>query len=322
MANGFDNTTFSHNAYLKQVESVIYWNNWLLGEQGEFEIVPANACPGGTVITIPIEYATTFNGGTYAYSDPAPTSDDVSEVAGYFTKDGYQAGARVYKMQIQQQEVNYNGKETLEGKREQANRIAGANLRDYITTTAVTDLIAQIDSAGTWSDASLTRSTYSLASYEDTAGGVITLRRMEDAIEALTNTTYGPVPEGDLVWCCPRNQLTRIAEQSTGNMGTELQQALYTFSASSESSGNIDGGRTYRVKSMGGIRLIVVPDMSTTDILLLDRNVVKVFMWQDVAMEDKTAGVMANQEYRLYTAGVNFIAVNPKRCAKISGLTA
>lgn len=315
MATGFDSTTYDRNAWLREGQSVIYTNNWVF-DQTAFEIVdPANT-PGGTRITYPIDYNSTYNGGTYDYDEAMPISDDLSSVVAYFNKDAYQGSARAYLMQIAQRQGNYDGMEITRDTISEAIKWTSKNIRDDISTTVVTDLIAQIDSAGNFSDAALSRATYGLTSYETAVGGALTIAALEDMIEGLQSPSYGAVPAGDLVFLMAINQFTNLSRLGTGASTT------YTLSASSDNTNPIDFGRQFRMENYNGIPILVIPDMSTTDILLVNKEVIKFYEWRTLAIADKTDGVMADQTLYHLKMGLNGVCLNPNECGKLSTVTA
>lgn len=323
MAAGFDDTTFMHRAYLQYVLSVIHWDNWALGAEHPFEIVPPERTPGGDRITLPIKYATTSNGGTYAYADPAPASDDDSNISAYWTKDPYWASARTYGVVNDWLQQGYNGSEVAENRDQEAANTAGLNLRANITSGCISDIEADIDSTTAFSDAALVRATYNITSYEDTSGGDISLAHMEDAFEILEDddSTYGPPVEAkDCVVLLPRNQLTNLARVATANAGSSIKEAELHFVSSTEPGKEINPDRVHRIREWGMARIMVVTGMTDTVVLICHKDAVKIFQWRPFRVADKTAGVMGDQTYRLITGGANACVVNPVACAKLSGL--
>jgi len=320
---GFDDTTLQSDAYLAKAETILYYNNWLFDQDVIGQVGP-EGCPSGQNITFGIEYAHTDNGGTFAYADPMPESDDTTAISAYFTKTAYQKAARTYGM-LKAYEQGFGNR--LPYSSSSINDMAAIEkttmkLRNNITAAVILEFETQIDSAGTYSDASRTRSTYGLASYEDTSGGDLTLAHLEDAIEAGQGTTYGgvtdPAMEYDIL--LPRNQLTNLGRLGAGNVGESFNEANFLAMVRMDENNPIDAGRITRTKTFEGIRLRVVPGMTTTNILILRRGTNSVYTWWVLEVEPKD--VAAKQHLYHITMGVNGICRVPTHNLKISGLNA
>lgn len=320
---GFDDTALQSDAYLAKAESVLFYNNWLF-DQNIIEQVGPSGCPSGPNINFGIEYAHTDNGGTFAYADPMPESDDTSAVAAYFTKTPYQKAARVYEV-LQAYEQGFGNKLPYSSSSVSdmaAIEKTSKKLRDVITAAVILEFETQIDSAGTYGDNSLTRSTYGLASYEDTSGGDLTLAHLEDAIENGAGTTYGGVtdPSAEYDILLPRNQLTNLGRLGAGNVGQTFNESHFIAMVRMDEKGPIDAGRITRTKEFEGIRLHVVPGMTTTNILILRRGTNSVYTWWDLNITPKD--VSAAQRLYHIKMGVNGVCRVPTHNLKISGLNA
>lgn len=320
---GFDDTALQSDAYLAKAESVLYYDNWLF-DQNIIEQVGPPGCPSGPNINFGIEYSHTSNGGTFTYAEAMPESDDTAAVAAYFTKTGYQKAARTYGM-LQAQEAGFGNR--LPYSQNSVSDIAAIEktakkLRAVITAAVILEFETQIDSSGTFSDAALTRSTYSLASYEDTSGGALTLAHLEDAIESGQGSTYGgvtdPMLEYDIL--LPRNQMTNLGRLGAANVGESFNEANFLAMVRMDESKPIDAGRITRTKTFEGINLRVVPGMTSTVILILRRGTNSVYTWWNLEVEPKD--VSAKQHLYLLTMGVNGVCRVPTHNLKISGLDA
>jgi hypothetical protein len=247
----YDDTNFRRNALLRRVANVI--NRSFFMNEKYFKTIGPKESPGGDRITFAYNYSTTSNGGFMsAITDPFPDSDDMDSVNAYFTKDYIQATSKTFDILANQVEVNRDGR-TTEGFTTYENESidnAAKNLESTLRARFVTDLIAQIDDAGTYSDAALTRSTYRAASYEDDTGGALTLAMLEDAIEALGTDTYGSATPEMLLFLMSPNQWTNLSRLVTGTTSR-------IFGASADGTSDIDGGIRNRVKFFDSIPVMV-----------------------------------------------------------------
>ena len=320
---GFDDTALQSDAYLAKAESILYYNNWIF-DQDIIEQVGPEGCPAGPNIPFGIEYSHTDNGGTFSYADPMPESDDTSAVAAYFEKTPYQKTARTYGV-LQAYEQGF-GNRMPYSQNSLSDMTAiektSKKLRDVITAAVILEFETQIDSSGNYSDASLSRSTYGLASYEDTSGGDLTLAHLEDAIENGQGSTYGSVvdPATEYDIALPRNQMTNLGRLGAGNVGESFNEANFLAMVRMDEDKPIDAGRITRTKTFEGISLRVVPGMTDTVILFLRRGTNSVYTWWSLEVEPKD--VAAKQHSYLITMGVNGVCRVPTHNLKISGLNA
>ncbi|MHC4575110.1 MAG: hypothetical protein ACYS76_13425 [Planctomycetota bacterium] len=250
-----------------------------------------------------------------SYSDAFPDPDDMASVNAYQTKDYVQATSQTFDILANQVETNFDGKTTEGFTSYEAKSIdnAAQNLLENLSGRYVTDLIAAVDSGGTFSDAALTRSTYGLASYESAVGGALTVAELEDMIEALMTDTYGAASEDELFLLMSPNQWTNLSRLTSGvsNQG---------FDASSDSNNPIDGGRRHRNRFFDSLPVIVDNAMSTTDILCLRRGTV--FVLDHQAMGIKDIPVAAQQDRKGLFKGSNLVVTNPTWNGKLSTVTA
>lgn len=309
MANAF--TTFLDDPRVKLIIENAFWNSWIMN--GPFEVVnPGHAMhQGGSSIKFPIDYAETYNGGTFTIGTPMPDSDETSSVEAYFNKTYHQAAAKVYG--IRKSQFGAGGMTVPFDQNQRAIEKATKNLVDSISTTEIAALSTMVDATTAFSDASLARATYSIASYEDAVSGALAVTDLEDAIEALEDVTYGVVKRENMVILMPRNQLTNLSRLVMGASNRIMN-------IDSSSSTAVDGGRTMRTQAFDGVEISVVPDMTTTEILIMDKTQVKVHVHDPLGVKEKDVAEYAEQ-YHL-TMGVNIVSYDPKRCAKLTGVTA
>jgi hypothetical protein len=309
---GIDQTAFRRQEWLPLTQNVLFRNSWWLS-QSLFEIVPQSACPGGSRITWGIDYSSTSNGGAFTRGDAMPASDTLVGIAAYQTKDWYQAAAKISG--IDKAEMAGNGSEVALDLTSKGLESATKNLVQSMATAFAADLVAMVDSSGTFSDAALTRSTYGLASYEDTTGP--TLAQWEDMIEALQNTTYGPIPLENLVICMARNQLTNLSRLSSN---LAYNSTFAELSTSTNPNEPIDAGRAFRNASFEGIPIVVVPGFANADIVVVDKNNVKIFYHHEIEVVSKDTAEYADLYH--VVAGANLVVLDPLRAGKLSNLTA
>ena len=316
MAAGYDSRILDKQSYLAEVQSVIYQDNWLFEEaKSVFKFNGPEQCPAGSDIPFFIDYATTSNAGTYTYDQPMVESGDKSTVKAWFEKTAYQDACRVYNMQ-QAQQAGYGGAlEVNRDKVQDALNNTAKNLRDLMTTTAITALIAQIDSAGNFSDAALSRATYNLDSAETAVGGALTLDAIDVMLTELQSPAHMSVSKKDMILLMNGSVHADLAKLAPGASTSSV------LIANADGAGNIDMGLAPRIQTYSSIPIMVVPDMPDTDLLCVDKNAIEIFNWRDTAIVDKSAGVMADQNLWGLFAGVDIVCKNPKRCGKLSGLT-
>lgn len=301
-------------SYIPTVTQTVFWNSWYMS-QPFFEIVQPGACPSGTAIRGVLDYAVTTNAEVYVQGAPMPDPDTLSTVEYYHTKDYFQVAAKVYGDTISQ----LGGKDSPIAQiapREKAISTSIKNAVDLAATTLLTDLGSQVDSTTTYSDSALNRTTYSIASYEAGAGGALAIADLDDALEALQDNTYGvpdyPQPD-NLVWLMARNQKTNLATLTLGTTS-------YVYGVSQETSTTADAGKMRKLDSYDSIPILVVPDMTNTEMYLVRRDATKLFMHEGMTTVVKDPAEWAEQW--LTTFGINLVITNPRCCAKITGITA
>jgi hypothetical protein len=311
---GVDQTAYRRNEWLPTAQNVLFRNSWW-HTQNIFEIVPQSACPGGSRITWGIDYSSTANGGAFTRGDAMPASDTLVGIAAYQTKDWFQAAAKISG--IDKAEMAGNGSEIAMDLTSKAISAATKNLIQAQETAFAADFVALIDAASnTFSDAALTRATYSLASYEETSGAAVTLANLEQLCEELGGTTYGPIDMNRAVLCMSVGQTWNVA-RLTSNLGYQATFAQMTTSL--DSSAPIDGGRQYRNLSFNGVPIVVIPGLSDTDIIMTSRDNVKIYMHHDLEITTKDTAEYADL-YHL-VAGANLVVLDPLRAGKLSAKT-
>jgi hypothetical protein len=313
MAAGFDDTVIRKTGYINKIEQTIQ-DYTIFANKGLFPNAGPAVTPGSEKISWLIDYDTTNNGGLMsAYSDAAPSPDDMTRIEAYQNKDYFQHTSLIYDILVNQVEVNADGNK-VPGTSYQASAIENSArlMAADIASAYVADLKALIDSAGSFSDASLLRSTYNLASKEEATVGTLALTDLDSLIAALLTKEYGRARREDLFWLMSSTNQRRVA-----NLSTKVQYG--EFNASSDSTGNIDGGRANRVMSYEGIPIYIEDSMGDADILLLRKGTVTVFDHWQPALKD--LNVEAFQQKSLMGMGSNIVVTNPRWNAKASGIT-
>jgi len=306
-------TSYLRTNVLPVAEETIFFNNKML-DGSIFETVGPAQCPGGDSIDWIIDTSVSTNAAAYVLGDPMPTPDTTTTVVPYVTKDMFQASAKTYDI-YRAYQANGGAYAPLGDQDTKAIQMASRSLRDLCVTTMITDLIALVDSTSAFGDGSLSRTTYAaLASYE--AGAISTLAKadLDTAIENMLGVTYGPVALEDMVWLMPVNQLFNLADVAGAGL------VYNEYSTSSAAGGTLDVENTHRMKSYGGIPIVVVPDMTSTNMLLLNRKKVKVYNW--MALEITPKDVAAAEQSWLLKFGANVVVTDPRKQAKLDGITA
>lgn len=205
---GTDFTTYLKDGYIPQAVET-FWRNtfWLNPANHPFEIIQGG--PGGDNISEIIHYSSTSNAAAHVKGAPIPDPDALNTVRAYWTKDRFEGTAKVFGQDVAN---GANGGTEIPVSMEQtAISDTLINVEAALNAAVLTDLAAQVDSTTAFSDAALTRATYSLASIETAVGGVMTLAVLEDTLESLRNTTNGIVGSDDLAILMPPNQLTNLS---------------------------------------------------------------------------------------------------------------
>ena len=311
---GVDLTAYRRQEWLPVAQNVLFRNSWWMN-QGLFEIVPQASCPGGSRITWGIDYSSTANGGAFTRGDAMSASDTLVGIAAYQTKDWYQATAKVSG--IDKNEMAGSGSEIAMDLTSKSIEAATKNLVQAQATAFAADLVAMVDNGGNFSDAALTRSTYGLASYEAALSGALTLVAMEDMIEALEDTTYGPISRDDMVILMARNQLTNLSRLSSN---LAYNSTFANLTTSTDPTTMIDAGRANRNASFEGVQIQVVPGFSNADIVVVPKFNVKIYMHHDLEITTKDTAEFADM-YHL-VAGANLVVLDPLRAGKLSAVTA
>ena len=306
-------TNYLATTYVPKVTSEIFWNQWWT-KQPFFEVVqPGDArnCPGGSTINVLLDYSVSTNAEAYVQGAPMPTAHTLSDIRAYFTKDYYQEGGKVYGDTMSQ--LGGGGGNVPVDPQQKAIQTSILNAIELASTTMLTDLAAQVDSSTAYSDASLNRTTYSLASSETTTVGTLARSDLIDAIERAQNTSYGYVPLDDLCFLVPPNQHTNIANLSAGAQYAE-------FVVDAQNMGPMDAGVKFRCQTFETVPILQVPDMTTTEIYLLRRSTTKFHLHEGIKTVPKDVSEWAL--YWLTTLGVNLVVADPVRSQKLTGVTA
>jgi hypothetical protein len=309
-------STLVREVWYPELKNTVWYNFWMFN-QNYFQKLDS---PGGSTLSAGYEYAVTTNVGTYNYDDAMVDPYNTGHVRAYFNKDPFQESARVFNVYL---DYLKNGGSEVGALDYARKTVEGGirNLRDKATTTMILDLISQIDSSSAYSDASLSRTTYAtLKSYEEDTSTALTMAHLEDAVEALmTHTTYGQTiqSESDLLWLFPRNQVTNLSRLVTGQA---YNASFFQMLTSTQDMGPADAGRVMRTKAFEGIEIAVVPDMTTTVILLVHKPDVKVYETRPLTIVEKSE--KADTQLWHLTGSWNAIAERPGNHAKLSGKTA
>ncbi len=309
-------SVYLREEYLPAATTTIFWNMAFFGPDSPFEVVQPGACPAGPSINQVYEYSTSTNSGVYTKGDPAPDPDTTSDVRAYFTKDFWHGSGKIYGSEVAQTIGTGGGLNVQINMAERSIDRSLKNMLDSASATFITDLQAQVDSATALGDGSLTRATYSLESLETAHSAVLTSAILEDQIEQLQDVTYGvpDVPrEEDLVWMVPRNQKTNISRLNGGSTN-------YNAFWSSQSPEAIDGGRLHRTRKYCDVDIMVVPDLTTTEIYCVRKDALKIYMHAPIETEPKDVTEWA--EFWYSHCGLNLVVSNVRCASKLTGVTA
>jgi hypothetical protein len=313
MVTGNTFEEYLNEVWIPESQLLVYKNGYFLGAESPFGVVGPGECPGGDDINIDLDVAETTSAALYGIGDPMVAPDVTTTVKATFSKDLYQGSAKTYELYKLYQQGR-DGSRLVGSQDDKALKAATKNLIDVFMAQALADLPAWIDSTSAFSDAALDRAVYTaLVSYEAGAVGDLAVADLEDALEAMENTTYGPVDRGDMVWVMARNQLTNLSRLTTGVANLEMI-------SSSQGGAPVDGDRTRMTKSFGDVPIYVVPGFSTTTILLLNASKIKIYNWAPLQITPKQVNELAQSW--LLNIGATLVVENPREQAKLPGITA
>lgn len=299
-----------YQVYLKDVYTPMaiktYLSNTIWFQQDQIPI-NTNVVAGKTINHM-IRYARTNNAEAYVRGAPMPDNSKSSDVRAYFDKAHFQGSGKVYGIDLA--EGANGGTEIPINMTQDAINESIEDVLVKISASITTSLGAQVDSTTAYSDAALARATYSLASLETAVGGALTLAAMEDLLEGLQDTTYGIIGTEDLVWLMPRNQLTNLSRLALGT------GALTAY----EGNNPLDAGKVFRTKSFEQIPILVIPGMTTTEIYLVNKRDSRIDYHNPIKVTPKDTSEWADQF--LSVGGANLIVGDPRRCGKLTGVTA
>jgi len=313
MAAGYDDTTIEQQGYLNKIESTVQAHTVFANKDLFPQAGPASS-PGSSKISWLIEYLNTNNGGLMTdYTDVAPSSDELADVEAYQNKDTFQNLAQTYDILVNRMETNYNGLK-VPGTSQEARAFAASakNMASDIAEAMASDLKTMIDDSGNFSDAAISRSTYYLASVEQSTVGTLALSDIDTLISSLETKEYGRATRDQLFFL-----MSNVNQRRVANLSTKVQYAEYN--ASSDGMGDIDGGIAHRVKAYDEIPIYIENSLGDADILLIRRGAVAIYdHW---APSIKDLNVAAWQKKMLMGQGSNIVVTNPRYCGKASGIT-
>lgn len=303
MSNLF--TNYLKESYVPAaVQNIVQNSFWF--QQPFFEVVQPGACPSGPHINSVIEYGVSSSAEVYVQGAPMPTPGTLSDVRAYFTKDFFQDSAKVYG--DTQSMLRNGGVVDIDP----VKRSIDQSIQNVVTimqSTFLTDLAAQVDSTTNYSDSGLVRATYNLASYEEGSIGDLAKDDLTAMIEAMIDLN---VSEQDMVFLLPSNQHTHLANL----LGTAYNE----ISVDGSSMAAADLGTKFRCMTFNGIPILQVPGMTNTESYLVRASKTKIFLHEPITVVPKESAEWADQW--LTTGGANLVCLDPRRAAKITGLTA
>ncbi len=313
-ASGDTFSTLLREVWTPELIQTLFWNTFPF--DGTFG--PMVTPPGGDSIDTGYLYSVSTNAAAYDYDDVMPTADNSSQIRAAFTKTWYQGAAQTYG---QYRDMQQNGGTYVGIDQDRmAIELATKNLVDVAAVALLGELETQLDAANTYSDTALTRATYDMVTYEEDTSTALTMAHLEDMIEALENVTYmagGARSRKEYMILMPRNQLTNLSRLTGGGAYNTLEWHMNT---NIQDMSPVDAGRTFRLAAFEGIDLVVVPDQTSTTLLMVHKPSVKIF--ENRALTIKEKDVQADSTLWHLTCGYNLVAANPKIHGKLSDKTA
>jgi hypothetical protein len=176
------------------------------------------------------------------------------------------------------------------------------------------DLATQVDSTTALGDGSLARAANDISSYEfdaysGGANGALTRGMLSNAIEAMEDLL---VPANDMVILVPSGQHTNISNFSG------VQYAEFVVDA--QSSSPVDVGNKFRTLTFEQIPIAIVPNMTTTELLIVRKSAVKIYNHREITVTP--LGLTDASKKWLAFAGSNIVNLDPRRAAKLVRLVA
>jgi hypothetical protein len=305
------------NVWVPELYETLFYNDYFFGGEGT-ALFKREKHLGGSVITAGYNYANTTSVGTYSYDSTLIEPFYTSQTSAYHNVDHYMEVCRISNVYLDYLQgsgsnVSINGAKGII-------ETGMKNLRDKITTSILADLVTDVDTGSSYSDASKTRATYNMVSYEETTGAAISLAYMEALVDAvLGGTTYGTGVRSinDLVLFMAVNQARRLA--SLGGHGAAYNATFNMVTTSMDSRAPIDVGALTRTKTFEGIPVYIIKDFSANDILLLHKPDVVITETRPFTVTEKDE--LLDTQLYLLTAAYNGVVRNPINSAKLSNKT-
>ena len=186
---------------------------------------------GGEEIREKVETSITSNAANYTRVDVNPEAGSFVAPEAYWNKTYQHAAAEVHGIDLSQAEAG--GITTVSNLIQSEIERQMGQLFQLVWNNIYTQIRADIDSAATYSDAALNRSTYAtLASYEENTDTAITIAIMRTAVNAIRlNKQSGP--KSGFIW---------LMEEAVYNVFEPLAAALHTWNVTGSKGTPISAG--------------------------------------------------------------------------------
>jgi len=261
-----------------------------------FTDMPAAWRKGGPVISKTMRTAVTSNVSDYDRTDVNPESGDSTFVQAYWNKKYTHSAFEVHGIDIN--EAKNGGLTTITDLIKDAAAVEYAQFRQKLFANLYAMLKADIDSAATYSDAALSRSTYTtLASFEDSTDTAITL--------ALLRTAKNTILLNENTMS---DQYIHLMEQAVMNVFNPLAAALHTWNTEGVKGASYAAGHQI-AGSWEGNDVVTIPGMTTGDTFLLRPQDVYVYNHRPFEIEQVESG--KDSAKFVIRAGFNLFVDNP-----------
>jgi hypothetical protein len=258
---------------------------------------------GGTRITVPNRTSISSNAAAYDKSDVDPVAGTFVSKDAYWTKVYQHTSAEVHGIDISQ--AGNGGNPSISSLITDAVAMEMDQLWQVIYNAVYTQIKADIDSASTYSDAALNRTTYpTLASTEESTDTPITLALLRSHSNAVRLNKA----------CGPKNRYTYAMETKVYERFEPLASALHTWNVNSDTS---DKNLGYQVVgTWEGQKVISPQGMTTGDTFYFRKEDVMIHKHRDLEIVQVPSG--RDSAKFVIRVGINGYCIRPGFAGKMT----
>jgi hypothetical protein len=261
------------------------------------------AAKGGPKILIPIRMSVTSNVANYTKADVNPVAGSFETVEAWWTRIYTTTAVEVHG--IDQSQAKGDGQIITDLLRD-AIATEMPMLWEKIYNNVYAQIKLDIDAAGSYSDAALSRSTYpTIASYEEATNATITLAYMRAAAFS-TRLNKNTLPESSYKW---------LMQENVYKPFKPLAAAEHTFNQNTDGGGNIKSG-FQAIGTFDTSEIFTPQGMTTGDVFYVLPQDVKIQKHRDLEIEQVESG--KDSVKMVLRVGINAYCDMPGRQGKMT----